>query len=126
MFLAKLMITPYYRPFEKAPNAFDTVRTNVAANPLLRAMIDSVVLHATEINGIECRCRVRINALRLRAGSLAQEVTDRPSIHSPFYFQTNRTTTLDCAHNACLVAFIAFAYASARAAVPRIIVFDGT
>lgn len=73
MFHADLVIGTNKRAFKKAPNTFDSIRVNIPAHPLFRAVIDSLMPRVGVRNSFVGREFIRVNRLRLRIGVLPSE-----------------------------------------------------
>ena len=69
MLLAKLMIAADHAPLKKAPNAFDAICVNVAANPFFSTMVNAIVFSVPKVHALKGRRGIGINALGFRAGS---------------------------------------------------------
>ncbi len=80
MFLVQLMVAADYVPLEQAPDGFDGMGMHVAAHPLLRFVVNGLMLGVAKIDTLIHWRKVRIDALRIRRNVLLQKVANRFSI----------------------------------------------
>ena len=116
MLHADLMVRADDRPFQEAPDAFNAVRMNVAMHPLLRAMVDRLVLGVRVGDTFVARMLIGVDVLRLRGRRLVDEVMELLLVHPSQRLDPNRAFAFQRTDDCHLVPAIAPAHMAALSA----------
>src|ERR1043166_323468 len=111
-----LVVSTNNRAFKKAPDAFDAVGVNIAANPLFRAVADALMPRVFISDAKVSGKFIGVDGFGLRIGVISNELVKRSPVSMTNNLQPNLAFTLNRSDGNRLVSFIASTHAARLAA----------